>query len=227
MLSQAPANANGLSMTVTTTATPLFDLINTSQGTSVKYAGYDSSVNGIDITVEGDDIRVGYGVDPTTTLGRPMYKGVTYFIRGTTINNLRFISTTGNTSKVSIELGESEEGETSSSSDSGTTDNADIIATTATYSTGVSMSLADTEYTYILPSAAKSLEMRMIDDSTGQATEDFKLNIGGSVGESATDFIQIEDGELYWRQNMNIASGTVLRFQSPTASQTMRIVTYS
>jgi len=222
MLIQAPANENGLNVTVTSVATPLFELINTAQGTSGRFATYESSADGINITVEGDDIRMGYGVDPTSTKGKPLYKGTTYNIRGTTIGNYRFISTTGNDSIISIEIGDSEEGETSTSSNSGLEGSMAMTSTAATYST-VSMSLADTEYTYTLPSAAKSIEMRLDIDSTS----DFKLNIGGGVGDSATDYMPVEDGEMYWRQGMNLASGTVLRFQSPAAGQTMKIVTYS
>ena len=222
MLQSPAANQNGMNIEVTTTSTGLFDLINTAQGTSGTFANYSSAEDGINLTIEGDDIRVGYSLDPTPTLGRPMYKGNTYYIRGTTLQYLKLISTTANNSKVSIELGCAEPGEVGSSSPAGH----ETVSDTPTHAS-VTMTTADTEYTYTLTETIKGFEMRLVNDSDGQCTNDFKLCYGGSSGDSATSYIPVEDGELYWRGTMKLPAGFVLRFQSPTAGQTMKIVTYS
>lgn len=223
LVSKLP-NAAASVISVTTTGTDLLSLISTAASTEVTMSSFMLGVNSIDIKAENGDIRYfDDGNTAATGAGFLIASGDTAFLRDINLAKVNLASVSGTVS-CSVKIGISERGESSSVGGGSSTSNADLIATTATYSTnGVSMSSADTEYTYTLPSAAKSLEMRLDIDSE----EDFKLNIGGGVGDSATDYIPVEDGEMYWRQNLNLASGTVLRFQSPTASQTMRIVTYS
>lgn len=222
MLVHKAPNAAGSTLSVTTTATGIFDLINTAAGTSLPRAGYDANVIAIDIKPENGDIRyLDDGNTPTSSNGFLIASGDVAFLRDINMDKLQLVSVSGAVS-CSVRLGYIDRKESSAIAAGGSASNADLIATSATYAS-VSMSTADTEYTYTLPSAAKSLEMRLDIDSE----EDFKLNIGGGVGDSATDYIPVEDGEMYWRQNLNLAGGTVLRFQSPAASQTMRIVIYS
>jgi hypothetical protein len=223
MLVYKSPNASGSTISVTTTATTIFDLVNTAAGTDLVNAGFPHGVNSIDIKVEDGDIRwLDDGNTPTSSAGFLLASGDVAFLRDINMKTLQLVSTTGTVS-CSVRVGINDREDVSAITGGGSAaGNEDIISTVATY-TSVSMSLADTEYTYTLPSAAKSIEMRLDIDSTS----DFKLNIGGGVGDSATDYIPVEDGELYWRQNLNLAGGTVLRFQSPSAGETMRIVTFA
>jgi len=205
MLKLKHQNIAGSLITVTSTATLWSDLVNTAAGTTLRNAGFDNKANGIDII--------------------PISGGIVFQEDGnvpTSLCNLRLISADGGNVTVYIQPGSCNNYESTSITSSGI-DASELITSTAPTYDSVSMSSADTEYTYTLLSAAKSIEMRLDIDSE----EDFKLNLGGGVGDSATDYIPVEDGEMYWRQNLNLASGTVLRFQSPAASQTMRIVIYS
>ena len=222
MLVYKAPNAAGSTISVTTTATGVFDLINTAAGTSLVNAGYPHGINSIDIKVEDGDVRwLDDGNTPTSSAGFLLASGDVAFLRDINMSTLKLVSVTG-TVTCSVRVGINDRQDVSAITAGGTSSNADVISTTTTYSS-VSMPTADTEYTYTLPSDTKSLELRLDIDST----DDFKLNIGGGVGDSATDYIPVEDGEMYWRQNMNLASGTVLRFQSPTAGQTMKIATYN
>lgn len=222
MLKLKHQNIDGCIIDVTTTASNVMDLINTAAGTDLAYAGFNNKANGIDIVpIDGNVHFMEDGNVPTAIKGQPLNKGYIYQGRNISIVNLKLISTTGGTVKCFVQPGSCNNYESTTITESSLSEE-DILSSTATY-TSVSMSLADTEYTYTLPSAAKSIEMRLDIDSTS----DFKLNIGGGVGDSATDYIPVEDGELYWRQNLNLTAGTVLRFQSPSAGETMRIVTFA
>ena len=223
MLKLKHQNIAGSLITVTSTATLWSDLVNTAAGTTLRNAGFDNKANGIDIIpISGGIVFQEDGNVPTATEGQPLDAGYAYLGRNTSLCNLRLISADGGNVTVYIQPGSCNNYESTSITSSGI-DASELITSTAPTYDSVSMSSADTEYTYTLLSAAKSIEMRLDIDSE----EDFKLNLGGGVGDSATDYIPVEDGEMYWRQNLNLASGTVLRFQSPAASQTMRIVIYS
>jgi hypothetical protein len=224
MLQSPAANQNGMNIEVTPTSTSLFDLINTAQGTSGSFANYSSAEDGINLTIEGDDIRVGYSLDPTPSLGRPMYKDNTYYIRGTTLQYLKLISTTASNSKVSIELGCSEPGEVGSSSPTGTSsgvaDNSDLISTASSYDS-ITLTNADTEYVYTLTTAAKGFEL------VSEDCNHFKYMIGGSTDDTATKYTIVKDGSMYWRPTMQLAIGEVLRFRSEDAGQVVRIALYN
>jgi len=225
MLKLKHQNVSGSKIVVTTTSTLWSDLVNTAAGTTLRNAGFDTNkANGVNLIPLDGNIRFQEdGNDPTATEGEPLDINYIYGGRNISLTNLRLISSTGSSVTCYIQPGMCNPHETTFISPAGAdSGNESIISSSATY-TSVSMSLADTEYTYTLPSAAKSIEMRLDIDSSS----DFKLNIGGGVGDSATDYIPVEDGELYWRQNLDLAAGTVLRFQSPDAAQTMRIVTYA
>jgi len=217
-------NIDGDRITVTSTANLLFDLINTAASTSLPNAGYPHMVNGFDITVLGDDINMSIGNTPTATKGITLYSGNVYHIPGVDLSIVRLI-TTDTDSVCAIAIGKSEQGENFSTAPSGvvSSSNTDNLISTTPVHASVSMTDANTEYTYTLPTAVKSFEMRLDIDSE----YDFKLNYNGSVDDSATDYIPSEDGEMYWRGQISLPAGFVLRFQCPEAAQTMRIVTYS
>jgi len=226
MLKLKHQNIAGSIITVTTTSTLWSDLVNTAAGTSLRNAGFDFKANGVDIIPLDGDIRFQEdGNAPTATEGQPLDQNHIYQGRNTSLDNLRLICASG-TVTCYIQPGVCNNYESSSiaaaGASSGSGDNSDLISNTVVHES-VTMTTANTEYTYTLPASIKGFEMRLDVNSS----EDFKLNYNGSAGDSATDYITIEDGEMYWRGTLALPAGFVLRFQSPTAAQTMKIVTYS
>ena len=115
MLLNKIANANGTVISVTGTATLLKDLINTAGVTNTTYSG---NINAADLYIEDGDVRVLYdGNTPTASKGILLKQGTTYQFRRTPIDKLRLISTSG-TVLVDVQVGFSEQGESTNSSNS-------------------------------------------------------------------------------------------------------------
>ena len=227
MLKLKHQNIAGSMITVTDTSTIWSDLVNVAAGTTDRNAGFDTTkANGVNIIPLNGDIRFQEdGNDPTATEGQPLDENFIYGGRNMSLSNLRLIRNGASDVLCYIQPGTCNPHETSFITGAGGAsggDNSDLISDTVVHES-VTMTSANTEYTYTLPADIKGFEMRLDIDSS----EDFKLNYNGSVGASATDYITIEDGEMYWRGTLALPAGFVLRFQSPTASQTMKIVTYS
>lgn len=91
---QKPQNANASVISVTTTGTDLFDLINTAGSTSLAFAGFVNPKTLI-INCEDGDIRVASGVAPTTAKGKLLKQGL-HVLNG--IQDLRLASTSGTVS---------------------------------------------------------------------------------------------------------------------------------
>jgi len=94
MAIQKPQNANASVISVTTTGTGLFDLINTAGSTALANAGFVDP-KGVIINCEDGSIRVASGVAPTTAKGKLLAIGP-HFIDG--VNDLRLASTSGTVS---------------------------------------------------------------------------------------------------------------------------------
>ena len=95
-------NAASSKITVTSTATLLYSLINTggSVTNSQKYFGSDTLngvgvANGIVITPEDGNIRMGNGITPTSTQGTLLTQGTKYSFPNVTLENLKLIRITG------------------------------------------------------------------------------------------------------------------------------------
>lgn len=222
MLVQRAQNAAATKLIVTSTATSLFDLMNAAGATSLDRAGFRPGVNGIDIKIENGDIRyLDDGNTPTSTDGVLGASGECIFMRHTKLEDLKFIAVTDNVN-ISVRVGICEREESSSVALGGSSsvDNEDLISTTATY-TSLTLTNADTEYTYTLTGAAKQLEI------INEECNTIKFNLNGSSGDSATDYILIKDGSMYWRPDMNLSTSDVLRFQSSVAGQVLRIALYN
>lgn len=109
-------NAAGCKITVTTTATGLFDLINTAASTTLVNAGFSSKVNAINLTVEDGDIRVLFdGNTPTGTNGILLSSGNVYYFRGVPLDKMKLIRITANV-VCSVEVGHSDASESTSAS---------------------------------------------------------------------------------------------------------------
>lgn len=108
-------NINGVNITVTSTATDVFNLINTAAGTTGNNAGYPVDANGVDIMPENGDVR--FTLDdtvPTATTGFLIKSGSVLFLRGIPLKKLRLIRAGGSNVKCSIQIGRCERGEASS-----------------------------------------------------------------------------------------------------------------
>ena len=80
MLVQKAQNAASTKLTVTSTATSLFDLMNTAGGTDLDRAGFRPGINGVDIKIETGDIRyLDDGNTPTASNGVLGVSGVCSF----------------------------------------------------------------------------------------------------------------------------------------------------
>ena len=107
-------NANASVIAVTTTATALSALINTASATTHSYRPH---IDAVDLTIEDGDIRILYDTNtPTSLKGILLKRGATYRFRRTPFTQMKLISSTGSSVSVSVQLGHSEQGESSSSS---------------------------------------------------------------------------------------------------------------
>lgn len=94
-----------------------------------------------------------------------------------------------------------------------------IGAATATTIANVTMTDANTEYSYALPSGTKVFRMKLRSQSAS-----FKLSF--TSGQSGTTYITVNQGGSYGESGVSLSSKT-LYFQSPTAAQTMEVISYS
>nr|AKH46384.1 hypothetical protein [uncultured marine virus] len=93
MLNQKAINAAGTVITVTSTATLFYDLVNTAASASEVYAGYASECNGLDLRIEDGDIRyLDDGNTPTATEGLLGRKGDLLHLRHRNLDKLQLIA---------------------------------------------------------------------------------------------------------------------------------------
>ena len=229
MLVQKAQNASALTFTVSSTDVGLFEAMNTAGGTPGLFnAGFPSDVNAVEVKIENGDIRYSDdGNAPTASNGMLGVSGEKLILPHYKLEQLRFIAVDTDVT-LSVRVGKAQPGDSSAVSMGGSAskDNEDLISSAVTHA-DVTLATADTEGTYTLPNAIKGFEFRLLDDATGNCLYDTKLCYGGNTGDSATNYIPVEDGELYWRGTLALPAGYVLRFQSPTANQTIKIVTYN
>lgn len=90
-------NAAGSKITVTTTATNLFDLINTAAGTNLPFAGFSAKdTNGIHLFAENGDIRyLMDGNTPTSTNGILVRENERLMVENVPLTAMQLIATTG------------------------------------------------------------------------------------------------------------------------------------
>lgn len=132
-------NANASKISVTSTATDIFDLINTAGSTTATRAGFSSNVNGIIINPEDGDIRVLFdGNTPTASVGFLIKQGSPQIYCNVPLDKLKLIRTGSSNVAVSIAIGSCKEGESSSFGGSSTvtfsSSSSPITASTATLS---------------------------------------------------------------------------------------------
>jgi len=95
-------NANASVVTVTSTATTLYDLINTAGSTTVEFP---TNLDGVDLIVEASSVRVLFdGNVPTASKGVLLGQGV-YKFRGVNLNKCRLIRVGGSNISVGVQIG--------------------------------------------------------------------------------------------------------------------------
>lgn len=104
------ANANASVITVTNTATKLYDLLDTAASASNNLPGH---LNAVDLVIEsGSDVRVLFdGNTPTASKGILLSQGAIYAFRGVPLTQLKLIRTGGTNASVSVQVGLSQPGE--------------------------------------------------------------------------------------------------------------------
>ena len=91
-----------VNITVTTTATKLYDLMDTASTLENAQTYYDQAgANAVMISVESGDIRYLIGTDPTANDGILIYTGTTWYLPGIELNQLRLIAF-DDTTKVTV-----------------------------------------------------------------------------------------------------------------------------
>lgn len=115
MNAQKLPSAAAMAIVVTATGTTLESLIATAFGSAYTFPN-NVSLNALDIVPEGADIRIGLdGNIPTTTLGLRLISNKLYTLRGPALRNVRLCRVAGVDVTCSIQIGQSDQGETSSS----------------------------------------------------------------------------------------------------------------
>jgi len=96
LVNKAP-NAAGTKLSVTTTATNIFGLINTAASTTLTRAGFLQAVNGIDLKIgPGSGVRyLDDGNTPSTTEGIKLESGDLLMLRHINLDNLQLVSVSG------------------------------------------------------------------------------------------------------------------------------------
>lgn len=93
-----PLDVPSLKITVTSTATSLYTLMDTAgslkAGSNYQYY-HSENANGVLITPEDAAVRMLSGADPTATVGTLLTQGVTYFIPNTDVSTIRLIRVVG------------------------------------------------------------------------------------------------------------------------------------
>jgi len=111
--------AAGSKITVTATATNIFDLINTAQSTTLAFAGFSPRVNAIILQPEDGDIRyLMDGNTPTAANGFLVKSGEKAVLLSVPLQKLSLIRVSGNVA-TSIQVGISEPSESTSFSSAG------------------------------------------------------------------------------------------------------------
>jgi hypothetical protein len=114
MYIQKLADAAASLITVTSTATSLYDLIDTAGGSNSELG--TKNLNAVDISVEDGDVRMLMdGNTPTTTEGMLLSSGNTYYLRGVPLSKMLLVRVSGDVA-CSVQVGKSELGENTSSS---------------------------------------------------------------------------------------------------------------
>lgn len=121
MLARKFLNVAGSSITVTSVATKLTDLINTAGGTTANNAGFGHDVNAYDLRANDGDIRIfENGQDPTASHGMLLKNGDTWHGRNVGIEGIRLIRAGSSNVSCSIQIGTCNPHESSSYSQGST-----------------------------------------------------------------------------------------------------------
>ena len=96
--------------------------------------------------------------------------------------------------------------------------NADLTGSNTPTITVVSMPLAATEYSYVLPANCRQFQVKTRSGAVAQ--------IAYSSGQSGTNYITIPRFCFYAESDLKLVSSVTLYFQSPLASQELEILAW-
>lgn len=102
------------------------------------------------------------------------------------------------------------------SGSSGSTTNVVVSGSTSPQVARVSIVLANTEYSYALPTNTKKYTIRLLGSQ--------QLKVAFQAGQSGTDYIPLPANGIHWEDGLSL-TGISLYFQSPSSSQ-LAIITY-
>lgn len=203
-------NAAGSKITVTSTATNIFNLINTAQSTTLNNAGFSPTVNAIIIQPEDGDIRyLMDGNTPTATNGFLVSSGQKAVLLNVPLQKLALIRAGGADVAVSLQVGVSDPSESISfsggSSSSGATMADDAAFTPGTSSVTPIGALADETATDSVNEGdvgipRMTLNRRLItagqllDDGAFGIATDYVSPVGFVADETGTD--SVDEGDV-------------------------------
>jgi hypothetical protein len=116
MLHEAFQSAAASLITVSSTAGTLFSFINTAGTTTAPRAGFTPNVNGVDLCIEAQPVRILFGQAPTATNGFLLSPGSIYRFRNVNLEDMQLIKDGATDSTISVLVGQCDRGETSNSS---------------------------------------------------------------------------------------------------------------
>lgn len=111
MIAITPENVSDTKITVTNTATPLYDLIDTASSKNTAQSYYDDRfTDTVMIEPEDGDLRFLYNIDPTFNQGERLCKGIKYYLPRIELFGMRLVSMSGNVA-VTVTYYRAEKGE--------------------------------------------------------------------------------------------------------------------
>lgn len=212
-------NAAGSKITVTATATNIFDLINTAASTTSVNAGFQvEKINAINIFPEDGDVRyLMDGNTPTSTNGILVKQGERLMLRNCPVKHLKLIRVSGDV-VCNVELGHSDQGESSASVSTaaasvGTVDQGTAASASGAwpvYITGSSNALTPASAQVVVaagPTATALGGATQADTLIIIADIDNTGNIYlGAAGVSSSDGLEMEPGRSVELKSVNLSA---------------------
>jgi hypothetical protein len=188
-------NAAASKISVTTTATTLLSLIDTAAGSAASLAG---KLNAIDIVAEDGDIRVLFdGNTPTSTNGILLKNGSFLTFRGVPLTKMQLISAGTGSVSCSVQVGMSDDSESTAVSGGGAALNSDgelILASddTALGATNVANSTPEWAHTsretFVLTNVPNATPAEIIFDMEGYSRWSVQVEDTGGTDTFDTDY---------------------------------------
>jgi len=173
MVSVPPEDVSDTKITVTSTATALYDLINTASSKKSAQRYYDGLfLDALMIQPEAD-VRILYNADPTASLGELLSAGVKYYLPNIEPFGMRLIRVGGSDASVNLAFYRAERGESPTAVAFDVTVEATLTSSDVTYTSNIATDSGDANIEYIgkavpgTATSAASWQIRKLDSTTG------------------------------------------------------------